>query len=163
MPYLRDKYFWVPLYVLLVGYVVYQYRWYSIIVIILAALTVTLTDQVASSLIKPAVQRLRPCNDAVLSSQVHLLVDCGSGFSFVSSHAANHFGIAVFLIILFGRKWTWLTPAALTWAALVAFAQVYVGLHYPIDVTAGALLGAAIGIFTGRLCLSALKKLNYTA
>ena len=163
MPYVRDKYFWIPLYVLLVAYVVYQYRWHSIIVIILAALTVTLTDQVASSLIKPAVHRLRPCNDAVLSSQVHLLVDCGSGFSFVSSHAANHFGIAVFLIILFGRKWNWLAPAALTWAALVAFAQVYVGLHYPVDVTAGALLGVAIGIFTGRLCLYALKKLNYAA
>jgi undecaprenyl-diphosphatase len=163
MPCLRDKYFWIPLYALLVVCVIVKYRWHGMIVMILAALTVVLTDQLASSVIKPWVQRLRPCNDALFSPQVHLLVDCGPGFSFVSSHAANHFGLAVFLIFLFGRQWNWFAPAALVWAASVAFAQVYVGLHYPFDAAAGALLGAAIGFFTGRVCLYALRRYGYRA
>lgn len=158
MPYLRNPDFWIPLYVLLLGYFIYRFRRHSIIIILSAAITVTLTDQIASSVIKPAVHRLRPCNDAAISSQVHLLVDCGSGFSFVSSHAANHFGIAVFLILLLRKRFRWIAPVALLWAALVCFAQVYVGLHYPIDVICGGILGAVIGIVTGRFCLTMLKK-----
>jgi undecaprenyl-diphosphatase len=158
MPYARDKNFWIPLYVLLVAYFIYRFRWHSIIVIISAVITVVLTDQFASSIIKPSVHRLRPCNDPAIASQVHLLVDCGSGFSFVSSHAANHFGIAVFLILLLRKRFRWITPVALLWAALVCFAQVYVGLHYPLDVIGGALLGVLIGILTGRFCLTAMRK-----
>lgn len=158
MPYARNPDFWIPLYVLIVGYVIYRFRLHSIIIIISAAICITLTDQIASNIIKPSVQRLRPCNDPAIAKQVHLIVDCGPGFSFVSSHAANHFGIAVFLILLLRKRFSWITPVALFWATLVAFAQVYVGLHYPIDVIGGAVLGVITGIITGRFCLTALKK-----
>ncbi|MFI5135118.1 MAG: phosphatase PAP2 family protein [Chitinophagales bacterium] len=158
MPYARNPNFWIPLYVILVGYFIYRFRWRSIIIIISAAICVALTDQIASSVIKPSVHRLRPCNDPLIAKQVHLLVDCGPGFSFVSSHAANHFGIAVFMIFLLRKRFRWITPVALLWASLVAFAQVYVGLHYPLDAICGALLGVFIGLITGRFCLTALKK-----
>jgi membrane-associated phospholipid phosphatase len=113
--------------------------------------------------IKPLVHRLRPCNDPELSSQVHLLVGCGSGYSFVSSHAANHFGFALFIIILFKDRFSWITVPALLWAFLVSFAQVYVGLHYPADVTLGALIGILIGWATGTICKNILVKKNPTA
>jgi len=160
MPYARDKNFWIPLYAVLVAYFIFLFRKLSWIPLVLAALTVVTTDQVSSSIIKPVVHRLRPCNDAVLSSQVHLLVGCGSGFSFISSHAANHFGIACFIIVLLHHRFRWITPVALCWAALVAFAQVYVGLHYPADLTGGALLGMLTGTTTGIICRNILLKQN---
>ncbi len=158
MPYARDKNCWIPLYIFIGAYVIYQFKWRSIIIIASAGITILLTDQIASSIIKPAVQRLRPCNDPAMLYQVHLLVNCGSGFSFVSSHASNHFGIAVFLIFLLGKKFPWIAPVILLWAALICFAQVYVGLHYPLDVLVGGLIGILIGIITGRFCRTALKK-----
>jgi undecaprenyl-diphosphatase len=158
MPYVRDKNFWIPLYVIIVCWLIYKFRFRSLIIVVSAVITLLLTDQFASSIIKPGIKRLRPCNDPLFLNNVHLIVDCGSGFSFVSSHAANHFGFAVFFIVLFGKKYNWVTPAAIMWAALVCFAQVYVGLHYPLDVICGAVLGVAIGIITGRFCKTALRK-----
>ncbi|MCY7411018.1 MAG: phosphatase PAP2 family protein [Chitinophagales bacterium] len=158
MPYLRDKNLWIPLYVVMAGWLIYKFRVRSFIIIVSAVITLLLTDQIASSIIKPIVKRLRPCNNPEILNQVRLLVDCGSGFSFVSSHAANHFGFAVFFIVLFSKKFKWLTPFAIAWATLVCFAQVYVGLHYPLDVICGALLGVGIGIITGSFCKTALKK-----
>ncbi|HUM45635.1 MAG TPA: phosphatase PAP2 family protein [Chitinophagales bacterium] len=160
MPYVREKNFWIPLYVLLLIYLVWRFKKLSWAIMITALLTVVITDQVSSSVIKPFVQRLRPCNDPLISSQVHLLVNCGSGFSFVSSHAANHFGIACFVIVLLHSRFRWIAPAALLWAALVSFAQIYVGVHYPVDTICGALLGIATGTITGRICRNILEKNN---
>jgi undecaprenyl-diphosphatase len=79
-------------------------------------------------------------------------VNCGSGYSFPSSHAANHFCFAAFFITVFGdymRHWKigwWI------WALLISIAQIYVGIHYPLDILGGALLGLIVGISMGRVC-----------
>jgi undecaprenyl-diphosphatase len=76
---------------------------------------------------------------------------CGSGFSFVSNHATNHFGMGVFSFVTLRHvigKWAWLGPL---WAFSIAYAQVYVGIHYPLDIIAGAGLGTLFGISTGTL------------
>jgi undecaprenyl-diphosphatase len=78
---------------------------------------------------------------------MRLLVECGSGYSFPSSHATNHFGMSLFLYFSFGKFYKWIKPTVILWAALVAYAQVYVGVHYPLDVVFGALLGFLIGHF----------------
>ena len=158
MPYVRDKNCWIPVYVLIAIYFIWQFRWKSIIIIFWVGITVLLTDQIASSFIKPVVARQRPCNDPAVLTHVYLLVDCGSGFTFVSSHASNHFGIALFLILLLKTRFRWITPVAIFWATLICFAQVYVGLHYPADMIGGALLGGLIGILTGNLCKMTMRK-----
>jgi membrane-associated phospholipid phosphatase len=160
MPYVRERDFWIPLYVLLVFYFVRLLKKWSWVALLTAAITVVITDQVSSTLIKPWIGRLRPCNDPSLAEQVQLIVNCGSGFSFVSSHAANHFGIACFLIVMLQHRLKWILPVALFWAALVSFAQVYVGVHYPLDVICGGLLGVAIGILAGKICKGILIKHN---
>lgn len=146
LPLLREKWFWAPLYLFVAAFSWLNFgkkKGWLVVLGLVAA--VGLSDFTSSSLIKKNVQRLRPCNDPVMVEQVTLRAPCGAGYSFTSSHAANHFAAAVFLIGIFGGLARWLRPAALSWAAAIAFSQVYVGVHYPGDVICGALLGAAIG------------------
>lgn len=145
-PWFREKLFWTPLYVLLAGFLLYRYKIRGLWVMLLAVLVIILCDQISSSVIKPLVGRLRPCNNPSIQDQVKLLVHCGSGKSFTSSHATNHFGIAVFLGTILWRDYKGFLIALLPWAALVSISQVYVGVHYPVDITGGALLGSGIGI-----------------
>lgn len=145
MPWWRDKKFWIPAYLAGAGYLVWKYKWRSFFFILSIALTIGVSDTLSSKVIKKTVKRDRPCRNEALAEDLNLLVHCGGGYSFTSSHATNHFALAVFLITLFGgmrRYWKYLL---LGWAASIAFGQVYVGVHYPIDVLAGALLGTMIG------------------
>ena len=103
---------------------------------ILLALTIVVSDQMSSSLLKSMIGRLRPCH--VLQG-VHILVDCGSGYSFPSSHAVNNFAGAT-ILTHFYRKYAW---GWFGFAALIAFTRPYVGVHYPSDAVGGALFGIA--------------------
>ena len=146
LPWCRNANNWYPFYVVLLVYLFIQWgkltwRW-----LLLAVLNLTLTDQISSSIFKPLVHRLRPCADPLMIGKCRLLLDhCSGGFSFTSSHAANHFGLAMFIFMtlqpLF-KKYTWLF---FIWAAVIAYAQVYVGVHYPLDVFAGSIIGITIG------------------
>ncbi|MES2621726.1 MAG: phosphatase PAP2 family protein, partial [Bacteroidota bacterium] len=113
------------------------------------ALIFLITDQVSAHLIKPFFQRLRPCNDHHVVFRL-IIEHCGSGFSFVSAHATNSFGMATFLsVFLFRQRATVVT--LIVWATLVSFSQVYVGIHYPGDVMAGGVLGIIIGSIIGLI------------
>ncbi len=153
MPFMRNSTNWIPLYVLLIVFAFYKLKQKTFIWIFFAILTIVLTDQISSHVIKPWIARPRPCNDINFSSQVRLLLaNCSSGFSFTSSHACNHFGIAIFIFItLFSylKNWAYLF---IIWAAIISYAQVYVGVHYPVDILFGGILGATIGYFVGKYC-----------
>jgi membrane-associated phospholipid phosphatase len=145
MPYWRSMYFWLPLYVFFLSYLVINVGKKGGILLLALVLTVGVADIMSSRVIKKTVARVRPCNDKKIKIKVKLLVNCGSGYSFTSSHATNHFAVAVFLFFSFlknNRKLKWVLIA---WAASIAFGQVYVGVHYPLDVICGALLGSLIG------------------
>ncbi|MDX1685268.1 MAG: phosphatase PAP2 family protein, partial [Saprospiraceae bacterium] len=90
------------------------------------------------------VERVRPCNDESIKQEVILRARCGGGYSFTSSHATNHFGLSMVLFLLLGNRiaWRWLI---FLWAALVSYAQIYVGVHYPLDILGGAVLGVMLG------------------
>lgn len=156
LPWCREKWFWMPLYVFVAAFTVLNFGQKGWIIILGLALSAGLADFTSSTLIKKNVQRIRPCNDLEMADQLHLRVPCGSGYSFTSSHAANHFAAAVFFIYIFGGLARWMRPLALSWAGLIAFSQVYVGVHYPGDVFFGALLGMAIGWWTA----STLRRLS---
>ncbi|GBD93954.1 undecaprenyl-diphosphatase BcrC [bacterium BMS3Abin05] len=105
---------------------------------ILIILTIALSDQISSAVIKPFVHRIRPCH---VIKTVHLLVGCSGSFSFPSSHATNSMAAAS-LFAGFYPKIRWYLY---TLAGLIAFSRVYVGVHYPFDVITGAILGFLIG------------------
>jgi undecaprenyl-diphosphatase len=157
MPYWRSKWFWVPLYIGLTAWFLLQNRrgvlWLA--VVLSAA---GLADFLSAGVIKPLVQRLRPCkNPDLLDTCLEPLVSCGSGYSFVSAHAANHMAIAVVLFFLMRRqriRWLWLV-----WALTIGYGQIYVGVHYPFDVVAGFLLGAIVGYLCCRFGILLENKL----
>ncbi len=135
---------WIPLYVLLLGYTISKYRWNFWRVLICVALTVGTADAVSSHIVKNAFKRARPCNQPELVGKVVNIVPCGSGYSFTSSHAANHFALAAALSMTLFRRKKYVQTAFFIWAGCVAYAQVYCGVHFLFDVISGALLGLAI-------------------
>ena len=146
MPYLRNPKFWVPLYIFILVFCLWRYKKPGAIVIILLSLTVGFADFTSEHFIKSNIKRLRPCRDAIVSLTDIKRVPCGLGYSFPSIHATDHFAMTIFLCLVFGKKWHWIWFWALLWATSISFAQVYVGLHFPVDVVCGALYGALIGV-----------------
>lgn len=150
MPLVRNRYFWSPLYLFIIIFCFKEYKkrgWYIIGGVLL---TFALGDLTSSRLIKPFVARLRPCNDFNLANEIIHRVPCGSGYSFPSAHATNHFGIAIFLIMVFYPRWKPILPLGLAWAFLISFAQIYVGVHFPLDTLAGAALGTTVGLIVSQ-------------
>ncbi|MDX1909934.1 MAG: phosphatase PAP2 family protein [Saprospiraceae bacterium] len=148
LPWCREKWFWMPAYVFLAAFSLLNFGKKGGFIILGLVVAAGLADFTSSTLIKKNVQRLRPCNEPEMMQTVVRRAPCGSGYSFTSSHAANHFAAAVFIVAVFGSAGPWVRLAALSWAALIAFSQVYVGVHYPGDVIGGALLGTIIGWWT---------------
>jgi len=143
--FIRQAEFWVPFYLFLLvfGLVNFGKRalWWSATLI----MTAIISDLVSSSIIKNIIFRLRPCRNPDLANQVRVLVNyCPQSSSFTSSHACNHFALAFFIFITLNQtgSWRWLL---FLWAFLISYAQVYVGVHYPLDVLGGTLAGSSIG------------------
>ena len=154
LPWTRHSNNWIPLYIGLLGWLFYQIGWKTLKWLLFALINVGLTDQISSSVFKPFFHRLRPCNDPVLVGKTRLLLDqCAGGFSFTSSHAANHFGIAMFIFMTWGVTQKNYTRFFFMWAGIIAFAQIYVGVHYPLDIIGGTIIGLISGFTMSKAYL----------
>ncbi len=117
----------------------------SLLTILAVALTIVACDQVSSGVIKPLVARLRPAHDPAFMHLVDTFNGYRSGgYSFVSSHACNSFGIFTIVSLIVRNRALSLT--LLMWAVINSFSRIYLGVHYPGDVLCGALLGTSIAI-----------------
>jgi membrane-associated phospholipid phosphatase len=151
IPFFRNQWTWAPVYLFLLVFMLMNFGKTGIIWCIFFLATFGLSDQISATFLKEIFHRTRPCNNPHLAPIVHIIVPCGSGYSFPSSHAANHFALAVFSAMTLQRVIKGIWVIAIAWALLVSYAQVYVGVHFPLDVTCGGLLGIVIGIITARL------------
>ncbi len=153
----RNPFFWSPLYVFFISFLFLNFELKkSAFFIFCLAVLVACSDFTSSSIIKKAVQRVRPCREKAMDFQVKKLIPCGTGYSFPSSHAANHFAIAVFVGVTLGRRWKWLKFLLIFWATSISIAQIYVGVHYPTDILAGAFLGTILAV----IFLKIFQKIN---
>lgn len=144
MPYWREKTTWIPVYLIFSIWMIWKHKKVGLIFLLSTALCIGVSDTVSSRIIKKSVKRQRPCRTQELENDVKLLVHCGGGYSFTSSHATNHFALAVFFILTIGRFIKRIKLPLLFWATTIALGQVYVGVHFPLDILAGALLGSLI-------------------
>lgn len=143
--FIRDKYTWLPLYLFLIAFFIFNFKKKGLLILVFAFFTIGISDFLSASVVKPAVERLRPCNDSATNPDIIYRVHCGAGYSFPSSHASNHFALGVFFFLIFSSIFKKAAKLFLIWAALISLAQVYVGVHYPIDILAGMILGSTIG------------------
>lgn len=151
MPILRKASVWIPLYLGLLAYIFWNHSKHFWQILFFIILTVSLSDITSSHIIKKIAKRTRPCNEIELRETVVNIVPCGSGYSFTSSHAANHYALAAALSLSIFRRKKNIQFIFFTWAASIAYAQVYVGVHFPLDILCGSILGISIALLLYRL------------
>lgn len=151
LPLMRNKYTWIPFYVFVAAFMLMNYKGIKWLLILFVIMNMTMSDQMSSTLVKENVQRLRPCQQDKLKDQIILRVPCKRSYSFTSSHATNHFAIAAFLFFVLGSYLLVFRWPLFVWAGIISFSQVYVGIHFPLDILFGAILGVLIGSLNAYL------------
>ncbi len=160
MWFLSRKDVWIPLYVVIAGWIIHKFRWHSVPVIIAAIMLITLSDQLSVRLFKETIHRLRPCHNPEIQASIHLVREyCGGKYGFISNHAANSFALAAFTsLVLRNRIYT---ISIIFWAAAVSYSRIYLGVHYPGDVIAGALFGYLLAISIHYLLIKTGRRFSF--
>ena len=149
---ITNMWVWFPLYLLLIYWTVKQYGRRCWWVFFVVGLVVLCTDQLASHVCKPLFQRLRPCYNTDFQYLIYLPKGLAGGrYGFVSSHAANTFGVATFLTPVLKKYRPWMAIVLFLWAFISSYSRIYIGFHYPGDILCGALLGTLIGLVFWKL------------
>ena len=147
---------WIPLYLLLIGLLVWRYRqpattrvkWMQkvpacVLMIIVIGLAVGAADFIASGILKDWVARPRPSRVPELEGVLHLVNGYKSGrHGFVSSHAANTMACGLLFSLIWRKKIT--TCGLMLWVAANCYSRMYLGVHYPLDILGGLIVGALV-------------------
>ena len=148
---------WIPFYIVLLFFLIKKENPSSLkkqltnisFLVISIAIAILLADQISSGFFKPFFQRFRPSHNPNIMHLVHVIIKPngetyrGGLYGFVSSHAANSFAIAFFSCRILKHKSAWVS--LITWALLVSYSRIYLGVHYPGDILGGALIGIGAG------------------
>ncbi len=153
----------LPVYFLVFYFIKIKFGWKVTLWAIAALiLVVFLCDGISYRIFKQGFERYRPCHNLDIKNQVYLPTgSCGGQFTFVSGHATNFFGLATFWALLLLRKVKMIMPFLLIWAGIIAYSRVYLGVHYPSDITCGALLGIFLGWLVYRFFKNLMINLNW--
>ncbi|WP_297694601.1 phosphatase PAP2 family protein [uncultured Eudoraea sp.] len=157
--FLTNKWSAIPLYVLLL---ILSYKQFGtkklLVVLITVVLLITATDQL-SNFFKYGIQRLRPCYDPEVSQMMRLVKDyCGGKFGYFSAHASNTSALALFFTILFRPYYKYLGIFLIVWAIFVSYSRIYIGVHFPLDVLSGIVVGFLFGWLFAKLYIFAIYK-----
>lgn len=154
MPVITNKYTGIPIYIAILVILFRKTDMKRLLICVTAVLvTFALCDSLSVALFKETFQRLRPCWDPEIMDQVRMLEYRGGQYGFVSSHAANLFGLATITSLLIRNRIY--TALIFVWAALVGYSRIYVGKHFPADVVCGAIFGMIVGylVYKGTIWL----------
>jgi undecaprenyl-diphosphatase len=151
---------WTPLVLLLLINIVYKKPWKQYLpVLIILVLLFTVCDQLSSHLIKPLIARPRPTHYPGIMEHVRTLFDyTGGKFGFISGHATNSFGFAIFSSLLFRNKFY--AAIVFLWAVIVAYSRIFIGVHFVSDILGGIIVGTSTGYFLYRVYSYIIKKIS---
>ncbi|MEP6616027.1 MAG: phosphatase PAP2 family protein [Ginsengibacter sp.] len=145
-PFTRESFVWVPFYFFLLIFIVLNFKVRGWVWALFFIATAVLSDFISSDIIKDLVFRVRPCHDPMVTDHIRFLVSyCPNSSSFTSSHATNHFAVAMYIFTTFKHPLNKWWGAIFLWALIISYAQVYVGVHFPLDVICGAVVGLMVG------------------
>jgi membrane-associated phospholipid phosphatase len=142
MPVITNERNWIPVFLVIIVGLLWKGGRKGRTVVLLLIPLILLSDQLSSSLFKPLFDRMRPCEAFGDLGMVNMLVGMKTSPSFPSGHATNSMAVALFFAHFYPRRRLYYFIAA----AAVAFSRVYVGVHYPLDILAGALLGCGCAV-----------------
>jgi undecaprenyl-diphosphatase len=122
-------------------------------------ITFALTDSISSKGLKDNIKRLRPMHEPAIMAQVYTagFGRGGGKYGFVSSHAANTFGLATFIFLLLGTRYKAFRLLFL-WSSVVSLTRIYLGKHYPLDLIFGAMLGIIVAFIIYKIVFITLLK-----
>lgn len=148
---------WIPLYIYIIFILYKTYKKKSWICLATLIIMIIISDKF-STFLKYYFKQLRPSHEILLKPIIHISkAGPGGLYGYVSSHASNFFSLSLFIIILLPSKYNFLKYILITSSILVSFSRIYNGVHYPMDVLRGAMLGVIIGTFFGLI----LKRNKY--
>ena len=160
MWWISDRFVWIPLYLSIIFFLVKIKGKDAMIGVLAVGLCILIADQVASGFCKPFFERLRPTHDPEFKDILHIVNDYRSSlYGFCSSHASNTFGIATLTCLLFRNRWY--AALIFSWALLNCYSRMYLGVHFPLDIICGALVGVAAGYISYYLYKYTVYKFNY--
>lgn len=156
---ISGRFTWIPLYLVLMVFIIRKYKCDSWIMILFAVLAIVLSDQLAN-LVKSEVMRLRPSHTPALMDLLHYYKDSagesymGGLYGFVSNHAANSAALTIYIALLLRNKY--ITAGMILWTCLLCYSRVYLGVHFPSDILGGMIVGAIAGFvcYKGSLLLN---------
>ncbi len=155
---ITEMWVWIPLYCVLLFLVFKQYGKQGWWVLLAVCVVLLCSDQLSAHVCKPLFHRLRPCFNPELEGLIHLPNGpAGGRYGFVSSHAANTFAVAAFLTPMIKKAYRYIGWWLYGWAFLSSYSRIYIGVHYPGDILAGAALGILIGAIIWKLTTLILK------
>ena len=153
---ISSKWFWIPLYIYIL-YLIYKRFSDQFIKILLAlGLLIFIADFGSVHLFKEVFERARPCH---LLDGIRVVDGCGGPFGFISSHASNSFAIAFFVSLLFRNYWGFVH--LFSWAVLVGFSRVYLGVHYPFDILGGMFWGLFVSLLVYYIYKMKIKDFDF--
>lgn len=158
---ISGRWIWVPFYAVLAYLLFRRMSWKrASICLVTIGLIILVTDQTCATLIRPEIGRLRPANlNNPLSSFVHVVNGYRGGrYGFPSCHAANTFALAVFMSLVIRHKW--FTVMMFSWAFVVSYSRMYLGVHYFGDLFCGATIGSLFAVLFYYLQNYLFKRLN---
>lgn len=142
---ISSKTIWIPMYLGLLYLLYRKYKKESFFIFIAIILAVSLADSLSVALFKDVFKRYRPSHNLEIKEFIHIVNNYrGGSYGFVSSHAANVFALAVILNNFLKSNYRFFSLFIFSWATVVCYSRIYLGVHYPGDLLGGALFGSLI-------------------